>query len=82
MRMKRKVDSVPLSMYEGLQREFEKLQSELKQEKLRCSFWHDNYWDMLEQTCVEKSDQGQQAKADAGRSSPPPATKDFMSSGS
>lgn len=67
MRMNRKEDSVPLSMYEGLQREFEKLQSELKQEKARCSFWHDNYWDMLNQTQVEKSDQGQQAKADAGK---------------
>lgn len=64
---KHKEDSVPLSMYEGLQREFEILQSKLEQEKLRCSFWHDNYWDMREQTYVEKSDQGQEAKADAGK---------------
>lgn len=53
---KHKEDSVPLSMYEGLQREFEKLQDELEQAELRCSFWHDNYFDMLYQTCVEKAD--------------------------
>lgn len=64
---KYKKDSVPLSMYEGLQREFEEIQKNLEQEKARCAFWHDNYWDMLNQTCVEKSDQGQQAKADAGK---------------
>lgn len=64
---KHKEDSVPLSMYEGLQREFEKLQSKLKNAEFRCSFWHDHYCDMLEQTRVEKSDQGQQAKADAGK---------------
>lgn len=67
MRVKRKEDSVPLSMYEGLQREFEKLQEKLEKEKLRCEFWRDSYWNIREKMCCEKSYQGQEAKADAGK---------------
>ena len=67
MTKKHKEDNVPLSMYEGLQREFEKLQSELKQVELQCDFWHDNYWDMFNKMYFEKSNQVQEAKADAGK---------------
>ena len=64
---KHKEDSVPLSMYEGLQREFEELQKKLEKEKLRCEFWRNNYWNIRETTCVEKNNPGQIAKADAGK---------------